>query len=270
MPAIDLTKLKNQSSHLITLFDQPEAFLHELEKILESYRNRTLRSNTVPIKSNLNSYQTPSPVIHQIEKDLEKLGEENPSAAVNLVLALWNASYYEAQMLAAFVLGTIPTTSALTILSGLPEWLHETSDPNVKKALLTTAMARLRKENPRVLLLLITDWLQSPGPKTQTWGLHAFVPLIELLGYDDLPQLFEILRPAIESVSPSTQSDIQACLEILYSISPSETKHYLAEIIQKAEEKKQLVKYQRLFRNLSPEMQTELGQILRKVTSITH
>lgn len=261
MPAIDLTKLKEHSSQLISLFDQPDAFIHQLADILEIYSNRTLRLNSATIKSDLPSYKTPQPVILQIEKDLAKLGEASPGEAVNLVLALWNASFYETRILAAFLLGTIPPSFAMSVLTGLPGWLYETKDLDVKNALLTSALTRLRNENPRVLLMLITDWLRSPGPKTQTWGLHAFIPLIKLLGYDDLPQLFVILRPAVESVSPTTQTDIQLCLETLYSISPAETMHFVNEIIESVEDRRIIQKFLRLFRNFPPEMQKDLGQI---------
>jgi hypothetical protein len=263
MPAIDLTNLKFQSANLLNFFDQPDQFLHQLADLLESYTNQTLRINLVSLKSDLPSYRTPRPVMHQIESDLEKLGEQYPDEVVNLVLALWKASYYEARILAAFLLGTIPPNSAMTILSGLPEWLYETKDQEVKKALLTSALARLRKENPRVLLMLISEWLQSPGPKTQTWGLHAFVPLIKLLGYDDLPQLFKILRPAIETVSTTTQTDIQSCLSTLYSISPSETIHYISEIFQQNYDQRRRLNYLRLFRGLPTEMQKELDFFIK-------
>lgn len=267
MPAIDLTNLIIQSTNLQNLFEQPDAFLHQLADILEFYTNRTLRLNPVTLKSDLPTYRTPRPVIHQIESDLEKLGDQKPEAAVNLVLALWKASYYEARILAAFLLGTIPPNSAMTILSGLPEWLYETKDQEVKNALLSAALARLRKENPRVLLLLISEWLQSPGPKTQTWGLHAFVPLIKLLGYDDLPQIFNILRPAIESVSTTTQTDIQSCISTLYTISPSEAIHYISEIFQQTSDQKKRLNYLRLFRGFPTVMQKELDFTIKNTAA---
>jgi len=265
MPAIDLTRLKNQSADLKTYFDQPDVFLQHLENVLEYYTNRTLRLNPVILKSNLPSYKTPRPVLHQIETDLERMGDQYPSEAVNLVSALWDVGYYEARLLSAFLLGTIPPGLAMKILTALPGWLFESNDQGIRTALLTSALARLRQENPQVLLMLISEWLQAPGLKTQAWGLHAFIPLIQQLGYNDLPKFFEILRPVIEEVSPTTQADILYCIMTLYSISPSETIHYLSEIFQRAVKPKNIREFLRLYRTFSPEMQKELDPEIKKI-----
>jgi len=265
MPAIDLTRLKEQSSKLIGYFDQPDAFLHHLENLLEYYTNKTLRLNPVTLNTNLPSYKTPLPVMRQIESDLEKLGDQYPTSAVNLVIALWEANYFEARLLSAFLLGTLQPGSAMNLFTKLPDWLYETRDQAIKKALLTSALARLRRENPQVLLMLISEWLQAPGPKTQTWGLHAFIPLIQLLGYNDLPQFFQILRPAIETVSPTTQPDIQDCIITLYSISPSETIHFITEIIQHSGNQERMQEFSRLFRGFPPEIQKELDLVVKQI-----
>lgn len=265
MPAIELTRLKIQSAKLINLFDQPSDFIMHLKTVLEYYKNRTLRVNPVTVAFNLPSYQTPRPVMMQIEKDLEKLGEQFPSAAIDLVTSLWNASFYESRLLSAFILGTIPPRAAMSVLTNLPEWLYETKDQGIKNALLTTGLARLRKENPQTLLLLISEWLRAPGQKTQTWGLHAFIPLIEVLGFNDLPQFFEVLRPTIKAVSPDTQTDIQACIRKLYLISPAETVHYISEIIDQMSNSKKITEFLRLFRGFPPAMQKELDAEIKKL-----
>jgi hypothetical protein len=267
MPAIDLTRLKKQSDKLVDLFDQPDAFLHQLEEILEYYTNRTLRVSQVIKKSNLSTYNTPRPVLLQIENAIEKLADEKPNAVVNLTNALWQASFYETHLLSAFLLGTIPPETAMSLLTRLPERLYETRDQGIKNALLTCALARLRRENPQILMMLISEWLNAPGPKTQTWGLHAFIPLMQQLGYDDLPQIFEILRPAIEAVSPSTQTDIQACINALYPISPVETIHYLTEILQETKNSQVIRTFLRFLRGFPPEMQKELSTIIKNKTS---
>ena len=265
MPAIELTRLKNQSAKLINLYDQPNDFIYHLKEVLEYYKNRTLRVNPVSIAYDLQSYHTPRPVMLQIENDLEKLGEQSPAAAIDLVTSLWNASFYESRLLAAFILGTIPPREAMRVLTSLPEWLYETKDQGIKNALLTTALARLRRENPQILLLLISEWLQAPGQKTQTWGLHAFIPLIEVIGFNDLPQFFEVLRPTIEAVSPNTQTDIQACIRKLYLISPAETAHYISEIIDRMSSSNKITEFLRLFRGFPIEMQKELDAEIKKL-----
>jgi len=263
MPAINLTKLKQQSAELVNLFDRPDAFLKQFKEILEFYTNRTLRINQVIQRSNLPTYNIPRPVLFQIENAIEKLGDQFPEAAINLTKSLWEAYYYEAQLLSAFILGTIPPALAMSLLTSLPEKLYETKDQGIKNALLTSSLARLRNENPQTLMLLIKEWLNAPGPKTQTWGLFAFLPLVQQLGYDDLPQVFEILRPAIAGVTPITQTDIQACINTTYRISPVETIHYLTDIFQNTKDQQALRMFMRIIRGLPAEAQKNLLPLLR-------
>jgi len=265
MPAIDLTKLKQQSAELVNLFDQPDVFLNQFKEILEYYTNRTLRVNQVIQRSNLPTYNTPRPVLFQIENAIEKLGDRYPDAAINLTNTLWSASFYEAQLLSAFILGTIPPALTMSLITSLPEKLYETKDQEIKKALLTSSLARLRNENPQTLMLLIKEWLNAPGPKTQTWGLFAFLPLIQQLGYDDLPQVFETLRPAIVGVTPSTQMDIKACINTTYRISPVETIHYLTDIIQGTKDQQVLRIFMRIIRSLPTDAQKNLGSIIKDI-----
>ena len=267
MPAIDLTKLKHQCAELVILYDQPEIFWHQYKEILDFYTNRTLRASQIIHKSNLPTYNTPRPVILQIEKSLEKLGELYPEAAVNLAKTLWNTSFYEARFLSAFILGTIPLASSISLLTSLPEKLYETKDRSIKNALLTSALARLRSEDPHTLMLLIKEWLNAPGPKTQTWGLNALLPLVHELGFDDLPQAFEILRPAIKNVTPATLTDVQACIDSIYLISPVETIHYLTDIIQDIKEDQVLRVFVRIIRALPINAQKELNAVIKNVTN---
>lgn len=267
MPAIDLTKLKQQTAELVNLFDQPDDFLHQFMEILEFYTNRTFRVSQVIQKSNLPTYNTPRPVLFQIKNDIEKLGEQFPEAAIKLTKILWNASFYEAQLLSAFIMGTISPKLSISLLASLPDKLYETKDQGIKNALLTSGLARLRNENPQSMMHLIKDWLNAPGPKTQTWGLFAFLPLIQQLGFDELPQVFEILRPAMENVSPTTQMEIQACINSIYRISPVETIHFLTEIIQGLNDPQILRIFIRTLRDLPADAQKELGTLIRNKTA---
>ena len=242
-------------------------FLHKLEEILEYYTNYTLRASQVIQKSNLATYNTPRPVLLQIENAIEKLADQKPHAAVNLIDALWKASFYETRLLSAFLLGTIPPALAMSLLTRLPERLYETQDQGIKNALLTSAFARLRRENPHILMMMISEWLNAPGPKTQSWGLHALIPLIQQLGYDELPKIFKILRPAIETVSTSTEMDIQVCINALYLISPIETIHYLNEILQETKNPQVVRIFIRYMRGFPPEKQKELGITIKNKTS---
>ena len=263
MPAIDLTKLRNQTRQLVNLYEQPIEFVRLLVGILENYSNHTFRSSQITQWAELSTFNTPNSVIIQILNDLKGLADQYPEHAMNLTITLWHEAIFETRLLAAHILGTIPPKEAMRLLTRIPEWLYETRDQRIRNALLTYGLARIRSENPAALSILISEWLKSPGQKTQTWGLHALIPLIKQVGFDDIPQIFEILRPAIETISPSTQMDIQTCINTMDSISHVETTHFLSEILKRTDIPQVRLIFQRILKGFSTEMQKELIIILK-------
>ena len=147
MPAIDLARLKKQTAHLADLFDQPSNFLREHREILDHYVNRTLRSQGVAPYSVLPTYRTPVVVLRQIETELGPVAEKQPILALELADALWDEGWLETRLLAAFLLGRIPPQEE-RLLARLTAWTQAVRDPNVRAALLTTSLTRLRKETP--------------------------------------------------------------------------------------------------------------------------
>ena len=147
MPAIDLARLKKQTAQLSDLFDQPSAFLRALREILEFYVNRTLRSRSVAPSSVLPTYRTPAVVRRQIETELSQVAEREPIQALELADALWDEGWLETRLLAAFLLGRIPPQEE-RLLARLTAWTQAVRDPEVRAALLTTSLTRLRKETP--------------------------------------------------------------------------------------------------------------------------
>jgi hypothetical protein len=268
MPAIDLARLKTQAAQLSEKFTQPETFVHDLNELLDFYTNRTIRSEQIARRLSLRTFRAPKPVMRQVEMELKPLAESHPIEAVALTAALWKARSLESRLLAASLLGMIPPAQAMPALTRLPEWLHQSSDEVIRQALLTGALTRLRKENPDALFILIEDWLKSPRPSLQIWGLRALIPLFNEPGFENLPAVFRILRPAVESAGPSTQMDLQACLIALGNVSLTETLFFLRETLESHPSPTLLRTLRRMLPALPVDMQPGLRDALRETGAL--
>src|SRR6185436_18281572 len=219
MPAVDLARLKKQTARLADLFDQPTPFLREHRDILDHYVNRTLRSQAVAPSSVLPTYRTPTVVLRQIENELGPVAEKNPIQALELADALWDEGWLETRLLAAFLLGRIPPQEE-RLLARLTAWTQAVRDPEVRAALLTTSLTRLRKETPDLFLVLVKEWLHPARQRMWSNGVQALVPLISSPDFDNLPPIFEIVEPIIKAAPATLQFDLQELIIVLYKASP--------------------------------------------------
>ncbi len=263
MPAIDLARLKKQTAQLADLFDQPAAFLRELREILEHYVNRTLRSLGVAPSSVLPTYRTPVVVLRQIETELGPIAEKNPIQALELADALWDEGWLETRLLAAFLLGRIPPQEE-RLLARLTAWTQAVRDPNVRAALLTTSLTRLRKETPNLFLVLVKEWLHPARKKMWSNGIQALVPLITSPEFDNLPPIFEILGPILKASPAALQFDIQELLTALYKEASDETLYFIQQTLKSTKSELPAIALRRMLPDLPQDLQTHLRELLRK------
>ena len=264
MPAIDLARLKKQTTHLADLFDQPTAFLHEHREILDYYVNRSLRSQGVAPSSVLPTYRTPTVVLRQIETELGPVAEKQPFQALELADALWDEGWLETRLLAAFVLGRIPPQEE-RLLARLTAWTQAVRDPSVRAALLTTSLTRLRKETPDLFLVLVKEWLHPARQRMWSNGVQALVPLISSPYFDNLPPIFEIVEPILKASPAALQFDMQELITALYKASPDETMYFIQQIIKETKSPLPAVALRRMSPDLPQELQVHLREILRKI-----
>ena len=264
MPAIDLARLKIQAARLAEKFGEPEAFLLALNELLGYYTNRTIRAAQVAQRLSVPTYHTPRPVLRQIESELAVLAEKQPDEAITLSGVLWEADTLESRLLAAYLLGNIPSGQVIFALSRLPAWLTQSTDKEIRTALLTDALARLRRERPEAFFSILEGWLGSAQSTLQIWGLQALIPLLQDPQFENLPAVFRILHPAVLAAGPATQLDFQACLAALERVSLTETTAFLREIIRGNPEPGMLRIFRRVLPGLSPELQDALRETLRE------
>lgn len=262
MPAIDLSRLKKQTAHLADIFDRPSDFISKHREILDFYVNRTLRSQRVAPSSVLPTYRTPSVVLRQIETVLGTVAEEQPIQALELADALWDEGWLETRLLAAFLLGRIPPQEE-RLLARLTAWTQQVRDPDVRAALLTTSLTRLRKETPDLFLILVKEWLHPARQRMWSNGIQAIVPLVNNPEYDNLPPIFEIVEPIVKSSPAALQFDMQELLTALYKASPDETLFFISQILKKTKSPLTAVSLRRMSPKLPDMMRTSLREILQ-------
>ena len=178
MPAIDLARLRKQANRLADFFFLPDEFMKHLREVLEFYVNHTLRTkqNIAP-GSNLKTYRTPAAVVTQIENELSAIAEANPEHALALADILWDEGALETRLLAAFLLGRIPPQEE-RLLPRLTAWTQQVRDTDVRSALLSTSLARMRKETPNQFLALVREYLHPERSQTWSNGIQALLPMI--------------------------------------------------------------------------------------------
>lgn len=263
MPAIDLARLKKQTALLADIFDQPSTFLRELRDVLEFYVNQSLRSQSVAPSSVLPTYRTPVVVLRQIEKELGPVAERQPIQALELADALWDEGWLETKLLAAFLLGRIPPQEE-RLLARLTAWTQAVRDPEVRAALLTTSLTRLRKETPDLFLILVREWLHPARQRMWSNGVQALVPLISSPDFDNLPPIFEIIDPIIKAFPATLQFDLQELIITLYEASPDETTYFLQQILKETRSPLPSVALRRMSPTLPQELQVSLREMLRR------
>lgn len=262
MPAIDLARLKKQTAHLADLFDQPTEFLREHREILDFYVNRSLRSQGVAPSSVLPTYRTPPVVLRHIETELGPAAEKQPIQALELADALWDEGWLETRLLAAFLLGRIPPQEE-RLLARLTAWTQAVRDPNVRAALLTTSLTRLRKETPDLFLVLVKEWLYPTRQRMWSNGLQALVPLVTSQEFDNLPPIFEIVEPIFKASPATLQFDLRELLLALYKASPDETLHFIQQILKDTKSPSLAVTLRRISPDLPHELQLQLRELLK-------
>jgi hypothetical protein len=263
MPAIDLARLKKQAIHLADLFDQPGEFVRELHATLDFYVNRTLRaSQAVAPVSVLNTYRTSPVVLRHIETELGPLADKHPRETLELADLLWDEAWLETRLLAAFLLSRLPPQEE-TLLARLTAWTQQVRDPNVRAALLTISLTRLRRETPERFLSLVGEWFHPARTRYWSNGIQALIPLLRDPEFHNLPPVFTLVEPVIENASSTLQNDLTDLLLALYKASPTETTYLLRQVLTRSQNPSTAVLMRRISPSFPPELSASLRELLR-------
>jgi hypothetical protein len=267
MPAVDIARLKTQAVVLVEKFDQPAVFLKELHEVLDLYADRTLRVGVVasPI-SVLPAYRAPQSVLRQIEMELGPLASTFPEQTMALTDALWKNGYLETRLLAASLLGRIHPETAL-LLERITAWVSRTRDNQLRLALLSVSLARLRRESPSRFLALMRGWFDPATPKMWVNAIHALIPLLQDPTYQNLPPVYNLLSPVLRDFPSLLQNELVELITALYGASPIETTHFLRQVIIASRSHQTPIVLRRILPKLPAELQPVVLDLIRQKTA---
>jgi len=263
MPAIDLARLRKQANRLADFFFLPDEFMKHLREILDFYVNYTLRTkeNVAP-GSNLKTYRTPPAVITHIENELRAVAEANPHFALELADVLWDEGALETRLLAAYLLGRIPPQE-VRLLPRLTAWTQQIRDPEVRSALLSTSLTRMRQETPNQFLILVREYLHPERTRTWSNGIQALLPMIADTSFTNLPPILDLVEPIIEEAPSTLQNDLAELIVALYRASANETIFMLKHVLTHSQNPMTAVTLRRISSSFPPPLQKELRELLR-------
>ena len=191
------------------------------------------------------------------------LQPRQPLQALELADALWDEGWLETRLLAAFLLGRIPPQEE-RLLARLTAWTQAVRDPEVRAALLTTSLTRLRKETPDLFLVLVKEWLHPARQRMWSNGVQALVPLISSPDFDNLPPIFEIVEPIIKASPGTLQFDLQELITVLFEASPEETTYFLQQILKETKSPLPSIALRRMSPELPHEFNPACGKCFAK------
>jgi hypothetical protein len=214
-------------------FDQPPAYLRSLYHLMDFYADRARRPGQSGLPSPLvAAYNVRPPVLRQIVQELIPLVQADPEQGLALCDALWEQPVLEFRTLAAMLLGQLPTDPPERITARARTWIAPDLEPHLIKIVLVHALARLRQEQPAVLVRLFQDWIESSDKFHQQLGLQALLPLIRDPGFENLPVFFRTIQPLARQAPPVLRPDLLDVLEALAKRSPTETAYFLRQTLE--------------------------------------
>lgn len=232
MPAVNPARLRFQMEDLLKSFSSPREFHRQLQKLFSLYANRALRfgesSGTKPL---LPMYNLPQPVIRQLRLDLSAVIKEFPDDALNLADELWLDEYYEIKQTAIFVLGAIPIRNPEPILDRVEGWLSPALDSTLKKDILSSGVVGIQSAFPEIWESFIESLLSNDEQKIITLGVLGLTEGLKNPAYTNLPVIFRLISPLIQSPQPAFIHPLTALVDALAQRSPTETSFFLQQTL---------------------------------------
>lgn len=232
MPAIQPARLRQQAALLAQHFDQPDAFVRNMQFVLDFYAERIrrpgLKGKPAAI---LPAYQVPQPVLRYLLQELAPLAAADPETGMELCDTLWDQDILEYRLLACLLLGNIPVDSPEPVLRRVRLWVAFQPENMLLEVLFGSGLLYLRRQYPQAVLDLAESWLLGSTPLEKQLGLRILSSLIKEPGFDNLPVLFRMIHPLCQSNPAEVRPDLLDLLESLARRSPQETAHFLRQTV---------------------------------------
>ncbi len=236
MVAINLTRLNKELDALLQKYDSPQAFHKQLHHFLSFYHQYAHRQHKDSIpESFMRQYNLPKQIMPQLELTLRTKAHTSPEESFALIEELWNDEYFEARDLACFLLGQQKTEHASKVMAIVEDWLSQPQDRAVVASIFDKAIVGVLNTTPEMVSQLIKSLLSSKEIRRQNWGLIALNVFLPKASSNDLPMVYNLIRPFIAQSDLMVQARLTDLVEALAKRSPGEMAYLLKEVLADTE-----------------------------------
>ena len=273
MPAIHLQRLKQQVEGLVEHYADPEKFARHLQDLFTYYGDKTRRPSQKSKKAiGLPSENVPAPVLKQIVLQLTPYAETAPHAVLNLSRSLWQHQILDFRQLAAMLIGKVPASYAEETFKRIESWSLGNREEQLLATLSTSSLNTIYQEEPDLLLEQVELWLEpadedlkkSEVTSLQKIGINALAIFARDASYENLPQLYGLLKPRLKDAPKVLRPYLLDVLLPLAARSPQEVAYILRSLL--GEDPNPHLKWlaRRTIDTLSPENQERLKPLLTR------
>lgn len=264
MPAIQLARLKIQTTELLAYFDEPSDFLRELHVLLGFYADRTRRpGQSGKPKPLIQAYNVPRQVMRRIYSDITRLVDDDPKSAMVLADQLWDDSWFECRLLAINILGILPLKPPSQVVTRLRKWGETCREDALLDDLLKDGAKKIREEMPNEFQLLVEEWLSISDTSSLKLGLRAIPALVTNPAFENLPVFYRLLAPLVRESASVLEIDLLRAVRALGQRSPQETVYFLKQNLIAPHKSGLAVIVRRSLDVFPPDLQEYLREVLR-------
>lgn len=267
MPAINPARLKNQCVETASSFTDPPTFLRKLHALMNFYADRVFRPGESGAPPPLiRSYQVPTPILKNLTRELSPYIAEFPEQSLELADLLWEEKWLETRQLAAMILQEIHLDSPQAILDRVRQWADHCGEEILLEEIFNRGLARVRDEQPRLVLTLAAELLDSGEKHLARGALYALPPLLREEHFEDLPAVFNMLSSFLLTPSRDLVPEIVGVVQSLTGRSEVESVYFLLEELKTAAQPRITRVVRRSLAFFSPENEQRLARALRDST----
>lgn len=207
-------------------------------------------------------YRLPELVTQQIGKALCQLTLKNPVPALAVMDGLKQDKHFEAQYLAAGMLGFLPMDFKQQVLERLQTWIQPEADEMLIKAVLKSGQHFYPAHDLQKWLKQIQCWLETDDIRFNKIGLWGLKMLVEDAHFDQFEKTFALLTPFFLHPVLSLQRDTLEVMKSSINRSEMETAAFLHSILQRSEDAASLRFIRRCILLFSTDVQERLNKAI--------
>ncbi|MBN1231645.1 MAG: hypothetical protein JXA19_07285 [Anaerolineales bacterium] len=229
MPAIELSRLRQQAAAIAINFGDPVKFIRDCDTFFEYYSDRTQRPGQKTSKNiTLDSYHVPIQVIRRIIFELTPLCESEPNSGLQLAKSCWGKDIFEYYTLSANILGLLPISEKEMILRTITHWIGKGVDDSVLQLLAEDALAKIREDDQNYLMSQTEKWLlPSEQISLHIFALITLKTFLDDSDFDILPTIYHLLGDFLSHLNKQHLPYVLKLIKSLVSTSPQETAFFM-------------------------------------------